>query len=111
MSDKNFIIVAAMNRIEKRYLRGAERWFFSFCRTRNTVSRDGLLYQKLVGVVQIRGFCVSLELLDGFVPDKDRCIAYGVLYIGKWLHTELLVSECMSVWQVKSLFKSKSPSK
>ena len=27
------------------------------------------------------GFCISLELLDVFVPDKDHCVAYGVLYI------------------------------
>lgn len=49
--------------------------------SRKKFSTGYLYLEQLVGVVQIREFCISLELLVRFVPDKDCCVAYGVLSI------------------------------
>ena len=87
-----------INRIEKCYPRGVERWF-SHQNTLNTTriisftdSQVAKFFYgiSIIGTIGRSGPCSEISIglrtrisepLDGFVPDKDRCIAYGVFCI------------------------------
>ena len=99
-----------MNRIEKRYPGGAEQWFSPFGRTRITVltvSQVAKIFLPDIynwnnwqsgprSEISIR-LLVSLEPLDGFIPDKDRCIVYGVLCMTNSILLQYNLSEQYTV--------------